>query len=350
MPIMSIQPIANFSAIMPATAVSPQEEVSIAADFVTTPTSSTVVTLGETQPLFGPLFDSSGNLVTPGTTAQTSDSQALANELQAALTSSSTSTGFDNLSITLNVTNTNTTNLTLNAELQALALGNNLLNTSGLANANLLNATGAGSNDFTGLLASDVELSIAGIGTGSGANTANGQLSPNAVAVTPTTTPPTTATNTGAAVTPATAATAVATPAVATPAVATPAVATPAVATPALATPAIVTPAIATPATLGPAIAGTGLGTTTTPTTTATATTPAGTGALTPADVLQRLVSDVTGRAVANLIDPGFASTSASMFVSAAVFRAGNNLPLGTADTAATPPPEVTAAQPARAV
>lgn len=348
--ITSIQPITNFSAILPATAVSPQEEVSLAADFVTTPTSSTIVTLGQAQPLSGPLFDSSGNLVTPGTTAQTSDSQALANELQAALTTSPAATGFDNFSITLNVSNTNTFNATLNAELQSLALGTDLLNASGLANANLLNAAGAGSNDFTGLLASDVALAIAGIGTGSGANTANGQLSPNAVAVTPTTTPPTTATNTGAAVAPATAATAVATPAVATPAVATPAVATPAVATPAVATPATVTPAIATPATLGPAIAGTGLGTTTTATTPTTTAAPAGTTALTPADVLQQLVSDVTGRAVANLVDPGFASTSAGLFVAAAVFRAGNALPLGTADTAGTPPPEVTAAQPARAV
>jgi hypothetical protein len=329
--ITSIQPITNFSAIMPATAVSPQEEVSLAADFVTTPTSSTIVTLGEAHPWSGSLFDSSGNLITPGTTAQTAESKALANELQAALTSSPPLTGFDNISISLNVSNT--TNVTLNAELQALAFRTNFLNTSDLINANLLNAIGAGSNDFTGLLASNVQLSIAGIGTGSGANAASGQLSPNAVAVTPTTTPPTTATTTGAALTPAAATPAVATPAIATPAVATPAVATPAIATPAVATPAIATPAVATPATVTPAVA-----------------TPAGTSPLTPADVLQQLVSDVTGRALANLIDPGFASTSAGLFVSAAVFRAGNNLPLGTADTAGAPPPAVTAAQPARAV
>ncbi len=333
MAITAIQPITNFSTVLPATAVSLPQELSVASDVVTTPTSSTIVTLGETQPLTQPLFDSSGNLVSPGTTARTSDSQALANELQTALTSSSASSGFGNISVTLNVSTTSSTRV----DLSSLALEMSLLNASGLVNSNLLNAvSAAGTSGFSGLLATEVELALAGIGSRSGNGAASGALNANAIAV-----------NNLVAATP-TVASAPATPATVTVAQAQATVATatvpPAVAPAAIAPPATV-PAATVPVATAPAV-------TASPTAIATPTPlPFATAVpgITPADVLQRLVADVTGRAVANLVDPGFAATSASLFASVAVFRA-SSLPAGTATVAGTPTPAVTAVRPSRAV
>jgi hypothetical protein len=75
---------------------------------------------------------------------------------------------------------------------------------------------------------------------------------------------------------------------------------------------------------------------------------------ISPTALLQSLVADVNARAAANLIDPGFAATSAGLFISAAVFRASGTgavtTGMGIADTAGAPPPEVTAVRPAQVV
>lgn len=361
MPITAIQPITDFSTIVPATPVAPTEVVSVAADLVTTPTSSTVVTLGEAQPLTQPLFDSSGNLVSPGTRVSTTESQALQSELQSSLETPSASAAFDSFAAALNASIVGTTGAaSRNAGASVLALQENLLNAANLANENLLNAAAGASSttDFTGLLTSDVELAIAGIGTGAGNGAASGQLSPIAITSNPAAAPATPFTPLApATLTPATTPTATVTPAAAPPAIATPAVATPATLAPAIAgTGLVAAPAAAAPATPAaatPATPATGTGTVATGAA-ATGTTTAPAGIPTPADVLQGLVSDVMGRAVANLIDPGFASTAAGLFVSAAIFRAHNDAmsttTMGTADTAGTPAAPVTAMRPAQPV
>lgn len=334
MAITAIQPITNFSTILPATAISPPEVVSIASDFVTTPTTSAVVTLGTARPAFQPLFDSTGQLVSAGSFRQTPQSQALADELARAL----------NPPTTGNASNAGNAAALARLEFDLLMFEMNLLNSSSLIGSNLLNAgLGTGTTDFSGVLATEVELAIAGIGTGSGANAASGVLNPNAIAIVNTVaTAPATPTTirTGATIAPATVPAAVAPPAVA-PIVTAP----PAIAPPATVPAATAPPAIAPLTTLA-----------TTPAPAAGTTTPAAGNTVpgnTAADVLQRLVADVTGRAAANLIDPGFAATSASLFASAAIFRASGTAAtpgLGTADIAGTPAPAVTAAQPARPV
>jgi hypothetical protein len=352
MAITAIQPITNFSMILPPTAVAPAEVVSVASDFVTTPTSSTIVTLGETQPTAQPLFDSSGQLVAQGTEVQTLQSQVLASELTAAVNASSSS--FDSFASALNV-NVNTAlgtgTTTGNLDLATLALELNILNASGLSAAGLANASNTA--DFSGILGTNVELAIAGIGTGGGGTSATGTLNPNAnalnvaatnaVLTAPTTTPTTTTTT--AVITPVTAPTATA-PAAVAPIATAPVATAPAATAPAATVPVATVPiATAPPATATPVTE-----TPVTPAIAAMGTAPVG---LTPADVLQQLIADVNGRAVANLIDPGFASTSAGLFVSAAIFRAMNGplMPgIGTADIAGNPPAEVTALQPARAV
>ena len=349
MAITAIQPITNFSFIMPASSTAPAEVVSVASDFVTTPTSSTIVTLGETQPTFQPLFDATGQLMSPGTTAVTSQSEALANELTIALSNSASS--FDAFAAALNGTATNGT-AAGSAGLDALALETNILNGAGLSGAGLLNSSSP--TDFSGILGTNLELAIAGIGTGGGGTAATGTLNPNpgalnvaatnALLTTPT---PATAPVTGA---PITAPTVTAPPAIAPAAIAPTVTAPTPIAPPAIA-PAATVPAATVPIATAPAVTATP--TTTTPVAPAIAATGIAPVGLTPADVLQALVADVNGRAVANLIDPGFASTSAGLFVSATIFRAMNGplMPgIGTADIAGNPPPEVTAIVAARIV
>lgn len=371
MPITAIQPITDFSVIVPPTPTAPAELVSVASDLVTTPTSSTVVTLGETQPLRTALFDASGQLVT-GTRFQSSESQALAGELQSAIGASSAR--FDSFAAALTAatvggTGTGGTGGTATGagaggtggtspSFAALALEMSILNAAGLTSAGSANASSP--TDFSGVLGTQLELAIAGIGTGTGTATATG----NAVNATTTAatapSPALAAANANTVTAIPTTPTATATPATATATPANATAVTPAGAVTATTTPAAATatgtptPAIATPtATTAGATAATG---TTGTAGTAPITTTGTAGApMTAADVLQRLVADVTGRAVSNLIDPGFASTSAGMFVSAAIFRAMNNdalssTTMGTADIAGTPAAPVTAIQAPRPV
>jgi hypothetical protein len=400
MAISSIQPITNFSMILPATPVSPREMLSVASDLVTTPSASAVVTLGTAQPLSPPLFNSAGlidfanggglsgfptngvSLGAPGSVGQTPQSQALADDLSSALNDSS-STGFASAlaAATQNIaTNTSTTTGgTTNGAAATSGSSASMSALNNLINANLdLAITGLNSIDTTtsalnGTLAADVQLALVGIGAGAGTTAAVGTPSPTTTpsanglvaAPTVTATPATAGTTTAGTTT--TGATATGTTATGTTAAGTtttgPATTPPATTTPA---PLPAAPATVTPPT--PASSTTTAGAVTPTATpavgTTTATTPPGTAAGTfgtalpgtsPAAVLQSLVADVNARAAANLIDPGFAATSAALFVSAAVFRASGNgaaatTAIGTADTAGAPPPEVTAVRPAQAV
>jgi hypothetical protein len=228
-------------------------------------------------------------------------------------------------------------------------LESSILNGAGLSGTGLLNA--GSSTDFSGIIGTSLELAIAGIGSGNGGTAATGTLNTtgnglnvaatNAVLAAP-------GVNTAGTTTPATATTTTTPTGTAAPVVA-------AAIPPVAVAPAAVPPTPPVPvATPTPPAATAATGTATTPPAAATPVAATGTvpAGLTPADVLQQLVADVNGRAVANLIDPGFASTSAGMFVSAAIFRASNNeaITIGTADIAGVPPAEVTAMQPARAV
>lgn len=349
MAISAIQPITNFSTLLPATSVSPPELLSVAADFVTTANARAVVTIGDAEPVSQPVFDTAGRPLTPGTTAQTTQSRALADELQAGL---NTLTGLNSSTTTfININNIAVFNAqngsasTSNLDFARLALEMNLLNAAN--NTGLLNSTNTA--DFSGVLAVEVQLALARIGTGNTntavIGTANGATGNNILGT------PGAATTLTAPITPATVAPATVPTATVPTATVPPAIA-PAATAPVAAVPAATVPtAIAPPALTVPTA--TGATTATTPATPAT-TTAAGatpTGVPTAAEALRQLVSDVTGRAVANLMDPGFASTSANLFVAAAVVRANNGtapIGLSTADIAGNPPFEVTTVQPAR--